>query len=243
MLDQTHPKFAFWLGVSQGVALSFIVGFFLLLNMVVGGNVLSAGNKLAKANNNPPANVQQPQDPSQPPAPTGPIAVKITNTDHVLGSSNAKVTMVEYSDFQCPFCGRFFTTVKQAMTEYKDKIRFVYRNFPLDSIHPNARPAAEAAECAGEQGKYWEYHDKLFANQEKLADSLYPQLASELKLNVNKFNDCLKSDKYISKIDADYQQGITDGVQGTPHTLINGVAISGAVPYEQLKAAIDAALK
>lgn len=242
MLDQTPSKFAFWLGVSQGIALSFIVGFFILLNMVVGGDVLSAGGKLAKVDNNLPANAQ-PQEQVQPQAPQGPVEVKITNTDHVLGSSKAKVTVLEYSDFQCPFCGRFFTSVKQAMSEYKDKIRFVYRHFPLDSIHPQARPAAEAAECAGEQGKFWEYHDKLFANQEKLAESLYPQMASELKLNVNKFNECLKSDKFISKIDADYQQGIADGVQGTPHTLVNGVAVSGAVPYEQLKAAIEAALK
>ncbi len=240
MLDQTPSKFAFWLGVSQGVAISFIVGFFILLNIVIGDEGVASVKKVAV--NNPPSAVQ-PQIPTEPSQPSAPVEVKITKADHVLGSSKAKVTIVEFSDFQCPFCGRFYPTVKQALAEYKDKIKFVYKHFPLESIHPNARPAAEASECAGEQGKFWEFHDKLFENQEQLGDAFYKKLAGDLKLNLNKFNDCLATKKYSAKIDTDYQTGISAGVQGTPHSLVNGIAVSGAVPYEQLKAVIDAELK
>ena len=241
MLDQAPSRFAFWLGVSQGVAISFIAGFFILLNIFMGGEGI-ASIKKAVVKNNPPS-AAQPTYPEAPTQPSAPVEVKITNSDHLLGSSKAKVTIVEFSDFQCPFCGRFYPSVKQALAEYKDKIRFVYRHFPLDSIHPNAKPAAEASECAGDQGKFWEFHDKLFENQDKLGDAFYQKIAGDLKLDVKKFNGCLASDKYLPKIDADYQSGIAAGVQGTPHTLVNGVAVSGAVPYEQLKAVIDAELK
>lgn len=240
MLDQTPSKFAFWLGVSQGVAVSFIVGFFILLNLVLGGEGLASSKKVA-VNNLPTA--VAPQLPGEPSAPSAPVEVKITSADHVLGSSKAKVTIVEFSDFQCPFCGRFYPTIKQALAEYKDKIKFVYKHFPLESIHQQARPAAEASECAGEQGKFWEFHDKLFEKQEELGDAFYKKLAGDLKLNVNKFNDCVASRKYSSKVDADYQTGISAGVQGTPHSLVNGTPVSGAVPYEQLKAVIEAELK
>lgn len=238
MLDQTPSKFAFWLGVSQGVAISFIVGFFILLNMVVGGDSVASGKVAA---NNPPSPAA-PQLPADPSLPQAPVEVTITKTDHVLGASNAKVTIVEFSDFQCPFCGRFYPSVKQALSEYKDKIKFVYRHFPLESIHPNARPAAEASECAAEQGKFWEFHDKMFEGQEQIGDAFYKKTATDLKLNMNKFNDCVATKKYAGKVDADYQTGISAGVQGTPHTLVNGIAVSGAVPYEQLKAVIDAEL-
>lgn len=242
ILNTVPSNVAYVLGVISGLAGVCVLGFFILLYLFLSGRGLnfnlSGGGALA-----PKVVAREPSAPLAPTAPSGPVEVKITNTDHVLGSSKAKVTIVEFSDFQCPFCQRFHPTLKQALTEYKDTVRLVYRHFPLDSIHPQARPAANAAECAAEQGKFWEYHDKLFVNQDKFNASYYPQLAGELRLNTAKFNECLSANKYQSKIDADYQSGIEAGVQGTPHSLVNGVPVSGAVPYEQLKAAIEAALK
>ncbi len=240
-LEHTPPHVAFILGVTQGLAVAFIIGFFILLNIIMGGGSFNLA-KAAKDNNVVLNAAGQPSVPSAEPS-GAPVEIKITNSDHVLGSSRAKVTMVEFSDFQCPYCGKFAATVKKLMTDYKDKVRLVYRHFPLDSIHPNARPAAEAAECAGEQGKFWEYHDQLFAKQEELGDATFTQIATNLKLNTAKFNECLASDKYMAKIDADYQSGIAAGVQGTPHSIVNSTPVSGAVPYEQLKAVIDAELK
>lgn len=242
ILNNVPSNTAYVLGVVSGLVGVCVVGFFILLYLFLSGRGLNL-NLSGNVPLAPRVAAGEPQAPAAPIAPSGPVEVKITNTDHVLGSSKAKVTIVEFSDFQCPFCQRFHPTLKQALAEYKDTVRLVYRHFPLDSIHPQARPAAMAAECAAEQGKFWEYHDKLFANQDKLNASYYPQLAGELRLNTTKFNECLSKNKYQSKIDADYQSGIDAGVQGTPHSLVNGVPVSGAVPYEQLKAAIDAALK
>jgi len=131
--------------------------------------------------------------------------------------------------------------------EYKDKIKWVYRHYPL-SFHPNAAPAANASECAAEQGKFWEYADKLFENQDKLGDSYYKQLAGELKLNIGKFNDCYAAKKYDARIKSDLAGGAGAGVQGTPGTVIIGKdgskkLIPGAFPYEQVKAIVDAALQ
>ena len=238
MLNTVPSNVAYWLGVISGLVGICVIGFFVLLYLFLNGKELALGGVLREQ-----AVAREPTAPAPTPeAPAGKVEIKVNNTDHILGSSKAKVTIVEFSDFQCPFCERFFPSLKRALSEYKDTVRLVYRHFPLDSIHPEARPAALASECAAEQGKFWEYHDKLFANQAKLGAAYYPQLAAELKLNTNKFNDCLNSKKYESKVDADYQSGIDAGARGTPHSVVNGVVVSGAVPYEQLKSIIDQAL-
>ena len=236
-LDATPSKTAFAFGLVLGVGGSALVGFILLVSLFFSGKLPSTGlavnSKVAQA----------PSPSAEPSAPSGPVDIKLSDTDHAIGPKNAKVTVVEYSDFQCPYCGRFFTGAIQPMLkDYKDKVRFIYRNFPLDQIHPQARPAAIAAECAAEQGKFWEYHDQLFAKQQTLSDSVYTEIAKGLKLDEKKFANCQKSDRPGKKIDADTQGGLGYGVQGTPTTFINGVEISGAQPYENLKAAIDAAL-
>lgn len=241
MLNSVPSNVAYALGVISGLVGVCVIGFFVLLYLFLSGRDLNLN--LGKVGANAPIVAGDPRDPAEPGVPSAPVDIKITDTDHILGSSKAKVTVVEFSDFQCPFCERFEPTIKQLLAEYKDKVRLVYRHFPLDSIHPEARPAALASECAAEQGKFWEYHDKLFANQAKLSTAYYPQLAQELRLNVNKFNDCVTSKKYESKVNADYDSGIAAGVRGTPHSLINGVAVSGAVPYEQLKSIVEQALK
>lgn len=160
---------------------------------------------------------------------------------HIRGNKNAAVKLVEYSDFQCPFCGQFYPTMKRLLAEYGDKVSLQYKHFPL-SFHPNALPAAEASECAAEQGKFWEFHDLDFSNQAELSPAILPTWARSLGLNMTQFNTCFASGKYKAKIQAEYAEGAAHSVQGTPTTFINGTLLSGAVPYEQLKAAVDAAL-
>lgn len=169
----------------------------------------------------------------------------ITKEDHIKGNPKAPVTIVEFSDFQCPFCQRFHSTVEQALKDYPDKVRWVYKHFPLDQIHPQARPAAEASECAWEQkgnDGFWQFADAIYENQERLGKSLYQELAEKLGLNMEQFINCLSSRKYEDKVEADYQEGIKAGVRGTPGSFVNGELISGAVPYETLKEAIEKAL-
>ena len=170
---------------------------------------------------------------------------KISEKDHIRGNFEASATIVEYSDFQCPFCARFHQTMKQILVDYPEKVRWVYKHFPLDQIHSQARLAAEASECVWEQKGnegFWQFADGLFENQERLGKSLYQELAEKLGLNMDQFNDCLSSRKYKDKVEADYQEGIKAGVRGTPGNFVNGEAIFGAVPYEILKAAVDGAL-
>ncbi len=154
------------------------------------------------------------------------------------GSTSAPIEMIEFSDFQCPFCLRANPTVQQVLNTYGDRIHFVYRNFPLPN-HPNARPAAEAAACAAEQGKFWQYHDRLFANQSKLSDADLKQTAAELGVNTGEFNACVDSHKYRAKVDADVKAGEEAGVNGTPAFFINGRSVSGAQPYDVFKKVID----
>ena len=121
-------------------------------------------------------------------------------------------------------------------------MRWVYKHFPLDSIHPQARPAAEASECAGEQGKFWEFTDGLYENQSRLGETLYQELAQNLGLNLSQFKECLKERRYQQKVEKDYQEGIKKGVRGTPGSFLNGKEIPGAVPYQYLESLIEEVL-
>lgn len=179
--------------------------------------------------------------------PTDVTVREVTKDDHVRGDFNAPITLVEYSDTECPFCKRFHPTVKQLLDEYPGKVRWVYRHFPLTQIHPKAPREAEATECAGEQGKFWEYIDRLFevtpANN-GLDDAELPKIAQHVGLDVAKFTSCLESGKYAKKVQADTQDAINSGGRGTPYSVIidaNGetTPVSGAVPYENLKSLID----
>ncbi len=178
-------------------------------------------------------------------------ALKLTSGDVVLGDLSAPVTVIEYSDFQCPFCGRFFSqTESQVRENYikTNKVKFVYRNFAF--LGAESKAAANAAECAKDQGKYWDFHDALFTAEIKdgqesngnLNRSLFMSIASQLKLNADQFGSCLDSNKYAEKVAADYAGAQTLGVQATPTLFVNGTKVEGAVPYEQFKATIDAAL-
>ncbi len=239
-------KASFALGLAGGVLVLCTIGFFILLGLVLSGNLEGEDRAVAAAN------------PAQAAAPTAPAPAAepekeglgeippITDADHVEGPADADITMYVYTDVQCPYCSRFHPSMTQAMDEFEGQIRTVVRHFPL-SFHPNARPAANAAECAGEQGEFYAFFDGLFENQARLGDALYDELAVGLGLSMSQFNDCLESEKYDDKVSADLAGGISAGVKGTPGTIIVGQdsepqLVPGAVPYESLKSMIESAL-
>jgi protein-disulfide isomerase len=165
--------------------------------------------------------------------------VQIESTDPSLGRSSAPVTVIEFSDFQCPFCQRVAPTLKKVRDTYGDKVRIVWKDFPLTQIHPQAFKAGEAAHCAGDQGKYWEYHDRLFANQQQLQLDELKQHATALGLDAAAFNACLDSSKYGERVRDGVAQGTRLGVNSTPTIYINGRMLSGAQPYETFVSVID----
>jgi protein-disulfide isomerase len=154
------------------------------------------------------------------------------------GPADAPVVIIEFSDFQCPFCSRVLPAIAQVEKVYGDQVRFVYRQFPL-SIHPNAQKAAEASLCANEQGKFWEMHDAMFADQGGLAVDGLKQKAAAIGLAADQFNTCLDSGKYAARVAADEADGQKAGVNGTPALFINGRFVSGAVPFDALAKIID----
>lgn len=195
---------------------------------------------------------------SQRPADARPAANGFTRTSlgdaPMLGRSDAPVTLVEFSDYQCPFCRRFFETTLSAIKKhYVDtgKVRYVFRDFPLDQIHPQARKAAEAAHCAGEAGKYWPMHDLLFQNQQALAP---PQLAGHARMlgvDMAQFDECLSSGRHTARITRGVTDGAAIGVQGTPSfvvgktkvgDVVEGTLIRGAQPLETFRRAIEQTL-
>lgn len=175
----------------------------------------------------------------------------VSDSDHIRGNKDAEVFLIEYSDLQCPFCASFHPTVKKALEEYKDKFAWVYRHYPLDVIHPEAQPAAEASECVAEIGgieAFWKFVDKIFENQkENLGKDAYERLAGELGIKKDKFNECLKDPEIKKLVDEDFESGDKAGVTGTPGSFIVNKKgevwmVPGAVPYESLKKILDEAL-
>ena len=174
------------------------------------------------------------------------VPADLADDDPFLGDPQAPVTIVEFADFQCPFCGRFFKTTEQEIIEKyvkTGKAKFVYRDFPLTSIHDEAQKSAEAAECADEQGKFWEYHDLTYERQDKLSVTHYKAWAAELGLNTAEFNQCLDSGKYFEEVQKDFRDGQAAGVKGTPGTFINSRLVEGALPFAQFQTIIEEELK
>lgn len=235
--QNSYNKKNFILGLVSGIAIISAIGFIVLLANGFNGekNQKITGNNAPTVGNN------------------APTAGKITinDNDQIRGDKNASITLIEYSDFQCPFCKKFHPTMLRVIDEYKGKVRWVYRHFPL-GFHQNAQKSAEASECAGEQGKFWQYADKLVENSQGDGTGLNTEdlkkYAKELGLDTSKFNDCLSNNKFANKVKADMASGQATGVNGTPGTILidasgNTKLISGALPYEQIKAEIDAVLQ
>jgi len=247
MFVGASPKLTFIMGVVVGVAAVSFIGFILAVVFNFSGK---GGNKLAWGNDNQPnTNVPSAQQPDQPAGPLVKQNIALKDTDYIRGTKNAPVTMIEYSDLECPFCKRFHPDTLKLMQEYPGKIQMVFRHFPL-SFHANAQKEAEAAECVGKLGgssKYYAFIDKVFerttSNGNGFAlDKLGP-LAKEVGVSQSKFQSCLDSGEFTAKVQADLQEGSQYGVGGTPTTFVNGTPVEGAVSYEQLKAAVDEALK
>lgn len=216
------------------------------------GAVLVTGAILYTGNNNRSASVVDPtEEPIATPIKIADPGTLLGSNDAVLGNADAKVTIVEFSDFQCPFCRTFFNdTYSQLKKEYIDtgKVRFVFRHFPL-SFHPGAKPAAIASLCAKDQGKFWEMHDIIFAEQEKKGQGTVTfeiadlkTWAKKLSLNTTEFNSCLDSETYAAQVDIDINAGIAAGVEGTPSFFVNGTLLVGAQPFSEFQTAIDAEL-
>lgn len=179
----------------------------------------------------------------------------ISADDHVRGDPNAPVKIVEYSDFECPFCKRFHFTMQEIVKEYDGKVAWVYRQFPLDQLHSKARKEAVASECAAEQGgneAFWKFADRFFeltpSNDQTDIATVLPQIAKEIGLDVGKFNTCLTSGKYDERIEKDVQNAAATGGQGTPWSIVIGpngkkYPLSGAQPIENVQTLIETALK
>jgi len=160
--------------------------------------------------------------------------------DPYLGPKDAPVTIIMFSDYQCVYCQKWYVEVfKPLMDNYPGKIRFVYRDFPLSTIHPSATGAAEAANCAGDQNKYWDFFNVVFAGTEKLSEQSIQDYASSIKLDMDTFNQCLSSHKYLAEIEADFSYAAGLGVQSTPTFFVNGLAVIGAQPYQVFSSLVE----
>ncbi len=214
--------------------LAFAVG--LLLGYVVWGFDPSGGAKTAQTAAQPSGPISE--------APVTQEA-QFTRYDvpsqgfYSIGPENAPITIVEFSDYECPFCRRWHQEVYEPLlAAYPGKIKLVYRNLPLTSIHPDALAASEAAMCAGEQDAYWPYHEKLFSS-DSLGSQTYTQYAQELSLNIDKFQACLTDHKYKAAIEKDSDFAVNLGVRSTPTFFINGLAVVGAQPLSVFQQVID----
>lgn len=238
------PKTMFFMGLILGLAVSATLALAVLLCFLWSGKSFSAGSgQVAVVNNQPTQPTVPTDDIPQPPA--GPVK-EVTAEDHILGNKDAKVTVIEYSDFECPFCSRHEPTLKQLLKDFPKDVRLVYRHYPLSSIHPQADKAAEASECAAKLGgndAFWKMHDKLFAQAAGtgLNPATYPDLAKEIGVDSAKFKTCLDSGEMRNRVLADAAGGNDAGVTGTPANFINGQLLSGAQPYSAMQAAVKAA--
>ncbi len=170
------------------------------------------------------------------------LKVPVAPADHVLGDEHAPVTLVEYGDYECPHCGRAHPIVKAVRKHFGKQLRFVYRHFPLTQIHPHAESAAEAAEFAGANEHFWQMHDGIFENQDRLSIPLLAELAEELELSADDLPAALESREFAPVVKAQFLGGVRSGVNGTPTFFINGYRYEGLPEFEDLVEAIDAVL-
>lgn len=236
------PKMTFIFGLVVGIAVVSTVGFVTTMSKNSDDDV--AVEPTVKG-----AEVAQAPEPADEPA-AEIVVPQITDQDYVKGDANAAITLIEFTDLQCPYCSSFHNTVNQLLQEYSGQIKVTIKHFPL-SFHAHAKDAAIGAECAGEQGKYWEYVDAVFENQSGLGDGgidFLKEQASSIGLNEGEFSSCLTSGNFDAKINQHYSDSIKAGAQGTPYSLLvkpgqEPVTINGAQPIETVKGIVDGLLK
>lgn len=244
------PKTTFVMGFLAGIVLTAVVGLFFVFPSVAQNAKTSGNNKIAGAAINGNTNT----------APTAPSAADngptignfraVSDSDHIRGDKKAPLTIVEWSDMECPYCERFHPTMQKIINEYKGKVRWIYRHFPLSSLHPNAEKGAEGSECATELGgndAFWKFADKMLGISGQTTQDDLVTYAKDIGLDATKFKSCLDSGKYKQKVQDDYNDAAAAGGQGTPYSVLidskgEKSAINGAQPYEAVKAMIDAKL-
>jgi protein-disulfide isomerase len=166
------------------------------------------------------------------------LLLPIQPDDHVQGRAEARYTLVEYGDYECPDCGQLFATLAELRAELGDELRLAFRHYPRSGIHPHAQQAAEAAEAAGAQNRFWEMHDLLFRNQHALKTKDLKRYAEQLELDRKRFHEDLKTRAFEQRVREDFRRGVTNGVYGTPGLFINGVRYSGALDRDTLRASL-----
>jgi protein-disulfide isomerase len=228
------------LTVTGMLAIAIVFAFLPLVRARAGGRTAQNGD--GKQNDAQPG--EQNGDPKQGsrPVPLGPRQDVMIGDAPVRGSRNAAVTIVEFADYQCPYCQQMHPELKVLQEELAGKVALVFKDFPLD-MHINAEKAAEAARCAGEQGKYWDFHDTLFHNSDRLEVPQLKQYARDLKLNQSNFDTCLDSGKEAAAIQKDLAQGRQLGVRGTPSFFFNGRMVSGSMDYYTLRGIVEDVIK
>jgi len=246
--DVMQPKHSFWLGLVAGVGVMVLVGFIGLSAMYFKGYSPSKNN-VAKVDDGAAANgaavdENQPTDVKMQP---------ITKDDWIRGDKNAPIKVVEYSDTECPFCKRQHETLKQLVDEYKGQVAWVYRHFPIPSLHSKAPKEAEALECAGSLGgndAFWKYTDMVYENtptNDGLDPAEIPKYAEKIGLDKAKFEACLSSGKFTEKVNQMSDDAVSAGARGTPHNVVvfgdQKIPVAGAYPIEQFKSIIDPLLK
>lgn len=246
--NQDKKEITFTIKINRQLILGLVIGIALGSTVtVLSAKFIGTASNRAGTDNaaNPARVITTGESPEANPSAAIPAAraaqIDVADDDHIRGSKDAPVLLVEYSDFECPFCQRHHPTMKNILQKYGDKVAWVYKHFPL-SFHPQAMPAALASECASDQGKFWEYADAIFEGQEDMkarGGAFFEDLASRLGLNAGQFKDCFDSQKHLAKVNADYAEGQANGVTGTPGTFVNGVLVSGAVPEAQLASVIE----
>lgn len=215
--------------LAMGVFLAFFVGLVLGLR-------LSGATESARVTDEQQPAVQDTAD-----APRYEVSV---DDDPSLGAADAPIVLIEFSDYQCPYCKKWHDEVLPRLLEtYGDQILYVYRDFPLSGLHPSASAAAEAANCAGAQDAYWQYHDALFSNQYGFSKDAFLSYARDLNLDMEAFTDCIENGTYQEEIAADYDAAAALGINSTPTFFINGLAVIGAQPYEVFAQIIDSELQ
>lgn len=171
------------------------------------------------------------------------LSIPVGKYDHIQGREDAPVTLLEYGDFECPYCGQAFPIVKHIQQELGNDLQFVFRHFPLSEVHPHASQVAHAAEAAGKQGKFWEMHDMLFEHQDALEDEDLVGYADELELDTKVFIDDFESPAVAKKVQEDFMSGVRSGVNGTPTFFINGVRFDEGYDYDTLLSALEEEIK